>query len=243
VVPPRRRRPDDVAWPTRRRSETSGATPESRWSPRPVPAATFVGVTIQDGAEFLGESAERRSLVDRLVTKYHPQLERRWGGRTMPHDRVMFRIIPTRVTSWGLRAIDPAPPPAVGSGLLGTRAGPSIRHAVTTPYRRRDDREQALRVRREALPCGPRYSTCLRPLGSGGPNPGGAAVTRSACLSSEGHTTSTTAPSAIGSGNTSGRVQPARGRGPRPVRSAPQNESRPPRRRGRERGRWIEVWQ
>ena len=61
------------------------------------------GVTIQGRAGFLDESAERRSLVDRLLAKYHPHLERRWGSRTMPHDRVMFRIEPTRVTSWGLR--------------------------------------------------------------------------------------------------------------------------------------------
>ena len=61
------------------------------------------GVTIQGRAGFLDECAERRSLVDRLLVKYHPHLERRWGSRTMPHDRVMFRIEPTRVTSWGLR--------------------------------------------------------------------------------------------------------------------------------------------
>ena len=54
-------------------------------------------------AEFLvDDSAESRDLVERLVTKYHPHLERRWGGRTMPPDRVMFRIMPTRVTTWGL---------------------------------------------------------------------------------------------------------------------------------------------
>jgi PPOX class probable F420-dependent enzyme len=62
----------------------------------------LVGVTIQGRAEFLGESAERRSLVERLVAKYQPHLESRWKSRTMPHDRVMFRIVPTRVTSWGL---------------------------------------------------------------------------------------------------------------------------------------------
>lgn len=61
------------------------------------------GVTIQGRAEFLlGESAVRRSLVDRLLAKYHPHLEHRWGGRALPHDRVMFRIMPTRVTAWGL---------------------------------------------------------------------------------------------------------------------------------------------
>jgi PPOX class probable F420-dependent enzyme len=66
-------------------------------------AGDIVGVTIQGHARFLDESAERRSLVDRLLVKYHPHLERRWGGRTMPLDRVMFRIEPTRVASWGLR--------------------------------------------------------------------------------------------------------------------------------------------
>jgi PPOX class probable F420-dependent enzyme len=65
----------------------------------------IAGVTIQGRAEFLSaESAECRSLVDRLLAKYHPHLERRWGGRAMPNDRVMFQIIPTRVTSWGLAA-------------------------------------------------------------------------------------------------------------------------------------------
>ena len=38
----------------------------------------------------------------RLVEKYQPYLERRWGGRAMPADRVMFRIVPERVRSWGL---------------------------------------------------------------------------------------------------------------------------------------------
>ncbi len=63
----------------------------------------IAGVTIQGRAEFLSESAQRRSLVEGLLVKYHPHLERRWGGRTMPVDRVMFRVIPTRVASWGLR--------------------------------------------------------------------------------------------------------------------------------------------
>jgi PPOX class probable F420-dependent enzyme len=62
----------------------------------------LVGVTIQGRAEFLDESAQRRSLVERLLAKYHPHLESRWKARAMPHDRVMFRIVPTRVTSWGL---------------------------------------------------------------------------------------------------------------------------------------------
>jgi PPOX class probable F420-dependent enzyme len=62
----------------------------------------LVGITIQGRAEFLDESAQRRSLVEHLLAKYHPHLESRWKGRAMPHDRVMFRIVPTRVTSWGL---------------------------------------------------------------------------------------------------------------------------------------------
>ena len=63
------------------------------------------GVTIQGLVEFLlSESAERRSLVDRLLTKYDPHLECRWGGRALPHDRMMFQIMPTRVTTWGLGA-------------------------------------------------------------------------------------------------------------------------------------------
>jgi PPOX class probable F420-dependent enzyme len=66
-------------------------------------ASDIRGVTIQGRVEFLrSESDERRRLVDRLLEKYHPHLERRWGGRGLPHDRAMFRIVPTRVTTWGL---------------------------------------------------------------------------------------------------------------------------------------------
>jgi PPOX class probable F420-dependent enzyme len=64
--------------------------------------AGLTGVTIQGRAVFLSESSECRTLSDRLLAKYDPHLERRWGGRAMPLDRVMFRIVPTRVTSWGL---------------------------------------------------------------------------------------------------------------------------------------------
>jgi PPOX class probable F420-dependent enzyme len=61
------------------------------------------GVTIQGRAEFLrSESDERGRLVDRLLRKYHPNLEHRWGGRALPQDRVIFRIVPQRVTTWGL---------------------------------------------------------------------------------------------------------------------------------------------
>ena len=50
-------------------------------------------VTVQGRAEFL---------ADGPLTKYDPRLERIWGGREMPPNRVMFRITPTYVKDWGL---------------------------------------------------------------------------------------------------------------------------------------------
>jgi PPOX class probable F420-dependent enzyme len=60
------------------------------------------GVTIQGRAEFLADTPERRALVERVLTKYHPRLERLWGGRAMPPNRVMFEITPSKVHAWGL---------------------------------------------------------------------------------------------------------------------------------------------
>jgi PPOX class probable F420-dependent enzyme len=60
------------------------------------------GVAVQGRAEFLSDGPERRALAERFVEKYRPYLEERWGGRAMPADRVMFRIVPQRVRSWGL---------------------------------------------------------------------------------------------------------------------------------------------
>ena len=60
------------------------------------------GVTIQGRAEFLADTPERRALADRFLKKYDPLLEQYWSGRAMPPDRVMFRITPTRVLSWGV---------------------------------------------------------------------------------------------------------------------------------------------
>ena len=60
------------------------------------------GVSVHGRAEFLADGPERGALAERFVEKYRPHLERRWGGRVMPPDRVMFRIIPSRVRSWGL---------------------------------------------------------------------------------------------------------------------------------------------
>jgi PPOX class probable F420-dependent enzyme len=59
------------------------------------------GVAVQGRAEFLADGPERRALVDRFHTKY-PGLQVLWGGRAMPPNRVMFRIGPARVRSWGL---------------------------------------------------------------------------------------------------------------------------------------------
>ena len=60
------------------------------------------GVTVRGRAEFLADSPERRMLAARFLEKYEPRLERLWGGRAMPPDRVLFRIVPERVRSWGL---------------------------------------------------------------------------------------------------------------------------------------------
>jgi len=64
--------------------------------------ADIRGVTVQGRAEFLADSPERRALVERFLEKYHPDLERRWAGRALPADRLMFRIVPRAVRSWGL---------------------------------------------------------------------------------------------------------------------------------------------
>lgn len=63
--------------------------------------ADIRGVTVRGRAEFLADSPERRRLVQRFQEKYRPDLERYWNGREMPANRVMFRIVPTHVRSWG----------------------------------------------------------------------------------------------------------------------------------------------
>ena len=59
------------------------------------------GVIVQGRAEFLPDGAERRALIDRFHAKYR-RLEKLWAGKAMPANRVMFRIVPSRVRSWGL---------------------------------------------------------------------------------------------------------------------------------------------
>ena len=63
--------------------------------------ADIRGVAVQGRAEFLEDGSERRALVDRFHQKY-PRLKDLWHGKAMPADRVMFRIVPERVRSWGL---------------------------------------------------------------------------------------------------------------------------------------------
>lgn len=59
------------------------------------------GVAVQGRAELLPDGPERRALVERFHAKYRG-LERLWGGKAMPANRVMFNIVPSRVRSWGL---------------------------------------------------------------------------------------------------------------------------------------------
>jgi PPOX class probable F420-dependent enzyme len=59
------------------------------------------GVIVRGRAEFLPDGAERQALVERFHAKY-PELQKHWKGRPMPPNRVMFRIVPARVHSWGL---------------------------------------------------------------------------------------------------------------------------------------------
>lgn len=60
------------------------------------------GVIVQGRVEFLPDGIERRALVERFHARYAPDLSRLWNGRAMPPNRVMFRIVPTQVRSWGL---------------------------------------------------------------------------------------------------------------------------------------------
>ena len=64
--------------------------------------AEIKNVIVQGRAEILADGPERRALADRLLQRYHPDLERLWGARSMPADRVMFRIRPSRVRSRGV---------------------------------------------------------------------------------------------------------------------------------------------
>ena len=67
-----------------------------------TPQGSISGLTINGRVQFLPDSDERRQLAERFLEKYHPRLERLWRSRVMPGNRVMFRITPERVRSWGL---------------------------------------------------------------------------------------------------------------------------------------------
>lgn len=60
------------------------------------------GVAVRGRVEFLDDSPARRALVERFHAKYDPHLAKLWNGRAMPPNRVMFRIVPEHVRSWGL---------------------------------------------------------------------------------------------------------------------------------------------
>jgi len=64
--------------------------------------AEIRNVTVIGRAEILPDGPERRELAGRFLQRYHPDLERLWGARAMPADRVMFRIRPGRVRSRGV---------------------------------------------------------------------------------------------------------------------------------------------
>src|SRR5262249_54047094 len=59
------------------------------------------GVIVAGRAEFLAEGGERRALVERFHPR-DPELRSDWGAAAMAANRVMFRIVPHRVGSWGL---------------------------------------------------------------------------------------------------------------------------------------------
>ena len=60
------------------------------------------GVVVQGRAAFLADGPERRALAERFLQRYSGRLEKLWGGRSMPPNRVMFRITPAKVRTWGL---------------------------------------------------------------------------------------------------------------------------------------------
>ncbi|MDH3713743.1 MAG: pyridoxamine 5'-phosphate oxidase family protein [Gammaproteobacteria bacterium] len=58
-------------------------------------------VIVQGTVEFLEASRDRAALGAAFVDKYGESIEKRWDGPTVPNDRVLFRLHPTRVKLWG----------------------------------------------------------------------------------------------------------------------------------------------
>jgi nitroimidazol reductase NimA-like FMN-containing flavoprotein (pyridoxamine 5'-phosphate oxidase superfamily) len=53
-------------------------------------------------ADFVPESPAQAAFVRTLLAKYHPNLRRRWDGDAMPPDRVMFRLEPAWIRTYGM---------------------------------------------------------------------------------------------------------------------------------------------
>jgi PPOX class probable F420-dependent enzyme len=64
--------------------------------------ADIRNLILRGRAEILPDGPDRRALTERFLQRYHPDLEKLWGGRAMPADRVMFRIRPEHVRSRGV---------------------------------------------------------------------------------------------------------------------------------------------
>ena len=64
--------------------------------------AEIRGVTIQGRSAFLERPEEYQPVVAQLLQKYDPHLATLWRRTSMPPDRVMVRIVPEAVHSWGL---------------------------------------------------------------------------------------------------------------------------------------------
>lgn len=58
-------------------------------------------VIVQGTVEFLDAPSERAALGASFVDKYGASIEKRWGGRAVPPDRALFRIVARRVKLWG----------------------------------------------------------------------------------------------------------------------------------------------
>ncbi len=64
--------------------------------------AEIRGVMVQGHVEFVEDQQQRRPIVEHLLRKYDPDLACLWGGRAMPPNRVLLRIVIEKVHSWGL---------------------------------------------------------------------------------------------------------------------------------------------
>jgi PPOX class probable F420-dependent enzyme len=64
--------------------------------------AEIRGVSIQGQVLFVEQPEAYQPMVMRLLHKYDPHLAALWGGTTMPPNRVVFRIVPEKIVSWGM---------------------------------------------------------------------------------------------------------------------------------------------